>query len=306
MITKNNPKVSVILPVFNCEDTIYDCIASLLAQTFKDFELLVWNDGSNDGTFSILKGFNDTRIKIFTSKNNGLTETLNKLIKHTCGEYICRMDADDICVPQRLEKQVDFLNKNPNVVLLGTASFMFSCSTNHTITTNVYESHDKILEDVAFLGFPICHPTVMFRKSVKKADIKYRYSHGEENDFFVQCALLGELRNLNIPLLYYRLSSQSLSTGLSSILHEKFWFETSKQVYFNKCNRKSLLLEYYYKLNKNSTFLKVLLYLKAISRNIYRYGLRQEILGKISLHYKVLSVLICPILFVRIKKNNGL
>src|SRR5580698_9685158 len=112
--TINNPKVTVLMPVYNGEKYIKEALESILQQTFIDFEFLIINDGSTDNSVSIIKSFNDNRIRlIHNEKNSGLVYSLNKGIGLSNGEYIARMDCDDVSIPERLEKQVGFLNSNP-------------------------------------------------------------------------------------------------------------------------------------------------------------------------------------------------
>ena len=111
-------KVSVIMPVYNGEKFISQAIESILNQTFVDFEFIIINDGSNDKTEKIIAKYKDKRIKYFKfTKNKGLVYSLNFCLKKSKGEFIARMDADDISMPDRFTKQVKFLDKNESVVM---------------------------------------------------------------------------------------------------------------------------------------------------------------------------------------------
>src|SRR4030042_490431 len=114
--------VSVFLPVYNGSKTVKRAVESILSQTFKDFEFLIINDGSKDDTPEILDSFDDNRIRILHQENRGLVFSLNRGVKNSQCKYIARMDADDIALPDRLQKQVDFMEKNPSVGILGTAA----------------------------------------------------------------------------------------------------------------------------------------------------------------------------------------
>jgi len=115
------PKVTVLMPVYNGEKYLNEAIDSILGQTFKDFKFLIINDGSTDGTADILKSYKDSRIKVTNNeKNIGLTKSLNKGLKMAKSEYIARMDADDISLPTRLQKQVEFMDSHPKVGVCGT------------------------------------------------------------------------------------------------------------------------------------------------------------------------------------------
>ena len=112
IINKETPLISVILPVYNCEKYIRDSIQSILDQVFNDFELIIINDGSTDNTFGIIKSFSDDRIILVNQVNHGLTFSLNVGLSLAKGKYIARMDADDISLPDRFKKQVNFLSEN--------------------------------------------------------------------------------------------------------------------------------------------------------------------------------------------------
>ena len=108
------------MPVYNGEKYLQEAIESILNQTFKDFEFIIINDGSTDKTLEIIKSFTDPRIKLITQENRGIIYSLNKGITESRGKYIARMDADDISLPERLEKEYRFLEQNPNYGIVGT------------------------------------------------------------------------------------------------------------------------------------------------------------------------------------------
>jgi len=117
----DRPKISVIMSVYNGEKYLREAIESILNQTFRDFEFIIINDGSTDKTSEILSSYNDPRIVIINNKRNiGLTKSLNKGLKMVKGEYIARQDADDVSLPERLERMVNFLDMNRDVGLLGS------------------------------------------------------------------------------------------------------------------------------------------------------------------------------------------
>ena len=120
------PKVSVVMSVCNSEPFIRDAIKSILGQTFQDFEFIIINDGSTDGSLQIIQSYGDSRIRITSQENLGLTKSLNKGIGIARGEYIARQDADDISEPSRLEKQVAVLEQNRRAVLVSSNIRYFS------------------------------------------------------------------------------------------------------------------------------------------------------------------------------------
>lgn len=115
--TMQNPRVSVIMSVYNGEKYIREAIDSIMNQTFKDFEFLIIDDGSTDSSPEIVRSYCDPRIRLFKQENAGLTKSLNRGLNLANGKYIARQDADDISLPLRFEKQIEFLDKHPDVVL---------------------------------------------------------------------------------------------------------------------------------------------------------------------------------------------
>src|SRR5262245_13126916 len=112
-------KVTVLMPAFNAEKYIGEAIRSILGQTFADFELLIVNDGSSDSTSSIVQQFNDQRVRLLECPHRGISLTLNEGLTEAKGDYIARFDADDISLPERLEKQISFLDHQQDYVLVG-------------------------------------------------------------------------------------------------------------------------------------------------------------------------------------------
>src|ERR1700755_1199399 len=117
---ETNPMITVLMPAYNAEHYIAEAIASVLQQTYANFELVIVNDGSTDGTRNIIKTFRDPRIKLIDQANMGVAAALNTGLGHARAPYIARFDADDICYPERLEKQLDFLQSNPDYILVGS------------------------------------------------------------------------------------------------------------------------------------------------------------------------------------------
>ncbi|MER2169274.1 MAG: glycosyltransferase [Psychrobacillus psychrodurans] len=125
----NNPRISVIMGIYNCENTLTISLSSLMEQTFQDFEVIMCDDGSVDNSYNIAKTFVDKYPKKFfllkNEKNMGLNYTLNVCLKNIKGEYVARMDGDDISLPTRFEKQINFLDTNPNIGIVSSAMIFF-------------------------------------------------------------------------------------------------------------------------------------------------------------------------------------
>lgn len=160
------PLVSIIMPVYNGEKYLKEAIDSVLAQTYSHFELLLINDGSSDSSKEIILSYSDPRIRYIENERNiKLIATLNKGIRLAGGEYIARMDADDVCLPKRLEKQVQYLNRHPNIDMCGTWAIRIDAQGN--ITGKIKNiDNPGLLKCATYFTCPFIHPTTMFRAQV--------------------------------------------------------------------------------------------------------------------------------------------
>lgn len=184
------PKISIIMGVYNGAEKIETAINSLLHQTYKDFELIICDDGSTDNSIAVVSKLAkyDKRIKILkNAKNLGLSITLNKCIKYSSGKYIARMDDDDISHTERLEIQVKFLENNTKYALVGTSSNLFD-------KDGIWGSHivkgERTKEEI-FLGKTFIHPSVMIRKDALLDVRGYSESPeiGRTEDYDLWCKL---------------------------------------------------------------------------------------------------------------------
>lgn len=200
-------KVSVVLPVYNAAKFVSDAVQSILDQTFSDFELILIDDASTDDSYEILKRFHDPRIKLLKNEVNlDLVGTLNRGLAESKGEYIVRMDADDIAMPERIAIQVEYMDKHPQVGVCGSWYEMFDGATG--IGQNP-EGHDEIKARLFFSNV-IAHPTVIMRSAMLK-DLKYERYLAEDYELWQRASFLFELHNLPLVLLKYRISKQSYS-----------------------------------------------------------------------------------------------
>jgi glycosyltransferase involved in cell wall biosynthesis len=208
--------LSVILPVYNAQRYIAAAVESILNQTYGDFELIIINDGSTDHTLGILEQYarKDGRINLISRPNTGYVVALNEGIDLARGQFIARMDADDISLPERFEKQLAFLRDNPGHVLVGSAVAQMDAS-GMVIgpMADVCFGHAAI--DYALLrrGWPVVHPAVMMRTEAVRKVGKYRpdYCPNEDHDLFLKLAEVGRLDNVPELLLHYRKHEQSQS-----------------------------------------------------------------------------------------------
>ncbi len=171
------PLVSVIMGVYNGQDTLEDAVNSIISQSYQNWEFIICDDCSSDRTWSILEKYRkiDSRITILhNDKNVRLAASLNKCLEISKGKYIARMDADDISLSQRLEKQVSFLEKHPEYDVVGCNRIIFDENGEHGIRTSIeYPDKKMLLKDT-----PFAHPTIMMKKSVY--DLLNGYSETRE------------------------------------------------------------------------------------------------------------------------------
>ncbi len=209
--TQMTHKISVVLPCHNGEKYVKEAIESILQQTFDNFELLLIDDGSTDCSTDIIKSFKDKRIcYIKNSENIGLIKTLNKGLDLATGEYIARMDADDISYPERFAEQVKLLDNNPDVVMCGTWINFF----NYPPRKNDGHHPRNITYLSLLKGWCINHPTVMIRKSILDANnLRYDENYPNAEDYELWTRLIRYGRIVNIPqiLLDYRWHENNIS-----------------------------------------------------------------------------------------------
>lgn len=204
------PLVSVILPVYNAERYLKESINSILAQSFSNFEFLIFNDGSSDKSGTIILEFKDSRIRYFESANNvGYVEHLNHGLKIAKAKYIARMDADDIARPDRLLKQYEFLEKNKEYIVCGT--WFNVIGKNHAVQLPV-DNDDIKLRMLSIT--PFCHPSIMIRTEVlQRNGILYdnEYIPAEDHELWCRLAEYGKFANLQETLLQYRVHDNNIS-----------------------------------------------------------------------------------------------
>ena len=181
--------VSVLMSVFNGEKYLRSSIQSMLEQTMEDFEFIITNDGSTDGTAQILKdiAIRDQRIKILNRKNQGLTNSLNELVEMARGEFIARMDADDIAYPDRLRLQAQYLQEHPDVGLVGCWTQIV---TANGIPQSCYcfpDDHEKISSYLNSGHNPFIHPSIMMRSGIfDLVSPPYRFRNSQDFDLWLR------------------------------------------------------------------------------------------------------------------------
>ena len=205
------------MPVFNSRKYLDKAIISILNQDFADFEFLIFDDGSSDGSVKRLDYFaaRDLRIKVFRRSHGGLTRLLNEGIELAKGEFIARMDSDDIAVPNRFSTQLAFLEENQDYVAVGSQVMIIDPDgfpigfTQPPLThEDIEQTHLQVDENTV-----ICHPSLLARKSALLAINGYRESleTAEDRDLYLRLALIGKLANINQSLLKYRRHFKTVS-----------------------------------------------------------------------------------------------
>lgn len=269
---QKSPKISVLLPVYNCELYIKETIDSILNQTIQDFEILVIDDCSTDTTLDIVNQYNDDRIIIITKeKNKGLIDSLNFGISIAKGRYIARMDGDDICLPERFAKQIDFLEKNPNIILCGTSYKTFGAIEK---VIRHPSDHEKISVRLC-LSSTFGHPTIMGRKEIfEKHKYNKDFKNVEDYELWSRLIFEGEVANLDEVLLFYRVHENQVSNiyndeqRIKSINIQLFLFKKTKYntaLFSDDFIKKMLYQKEYFTVEEFSLFLKWL-------KEIYKFN----------------------------------
>lgn len=212
----STPPVSVVMGVFNGERYLRECVDSILSQTFRDFEFIIIDDGSADGTAAILESFaqNDARVRVYHQENRGHAESLNRGCGLARGKYIARMDADDIALSDRLRRQIDFLENHDEVGVLSGA-FEFIDPNGKTLQTQQLPVTDDEIRSRLRLrnGLPLLHPGIVMRREVFQAVGGYRraFEDAEDYDLWVRMGKECQFSNLEAVLLRYRLHPDQVS-----------------------------------------------------------------------------------------------
>lgn len=215
------PRVSVVLTVYNGQQHLKEAVASILAQDFTDFELVAVNDGSTDRSSQILHDFakRDARVRVIDQENRGIAGAANRGIEEATAPLIARMDADDISMPQRFGLQVDYLDKHPECLAVGTAILNIDAD-GDPLNISIYESDPERIDDcLMHRRTGMAQPSVMMRRDIVLELGGYRkeYEWIEDHDLWLRLAERGPLGNLPDVMLCYRQHLGSVSWNNASL-----------------------------------------------------------------------------------------
>ncbi len=234
------PVISVVMPVYNAEKYIKASVDSILSQTFTDFEFIIIDDGSTDDSLKILQRYEkkDKRVHLISRQNKGLIKTLNQGVALSKGRYVARMDADDVNLPLRFEKQVAYLDEHINCVAVGAWSHLIDSEGDLIKPMGHWCSHAEIDgAHIKGIGGAIVHPSAMIRREqmLKVNAYSESYPNAEDLDLWLRLAEIGELANIPEYLFLYRQHLESI--GYTKRLSQ---YESAKKAVVAACNRRGI------------------------------------------------------------------
>ncbi len=229
-----NLRVSVIMSVYNAEKFLNESIQSVLKQTLKDFELIIINDSSNDSSLEIIKKYQnkDKRIVLINlEKNLGRAGARNKGLKIAKGKYIAILDADDIALPKRLEKQYDFLEKNKDIFLVGSGAININEKGDALITHKGISDPNKIALDLPKKNC-LYHSSVMYRNNGQYL-YREKFPYSQDYDLYLRILSDGKkITNLEEPLIKYRVNPEAISWRKRA--QQMMFAEKARYLYFQR------------------------------------------------------------------------
>ncbi len=210
------PLISIILPVYNSSAYLKQALDSVLTQTYSNWELIAIDDASTDHSLNILNSYakKSSKIKVFShTPNQGIAHTLNKALKHVQGQYVARMDADDIMLPDRLQKQLKYLLKHPKTIIVGGQCQLIDTQ-DKIIGKKTFPTDHQQIYQLAFIRSPLQHPAVMINTSLLPKKFSWYHSDqvsSEDLDLYFKLFQYGKAANLSDTIIKYRQNPQGLS-----------------------------------------------------------------------------------------------
>lgn len=207
------PVISVILPVYNGAQYIAEAISSVISQTFEDWELIVINDGSTDDTLAIINKFIDPRIKVISRDNRGIVASLNEGLSIARGEFIARLDADDVCLPHRFAKQLGVLS-NPDIGLVGSWAEKINQNGENLGLMDYLPLKHQDIKKYFLRHNPFIQSSVIIRTSVLKEVGYYNPRFKVAEDYELWSRILAQSQGVNLPepLIKYRLNPEGATS----------------------------------------------------------------------------------------------
>lgn len=218
----NEIMISCLLTVYN-RPTVKNTIDSVLNQTYKNFELIIIDNCSTDKTVEVIKSYSDPRIKLYINDSNyGQVFSLNKGLKLCRGKYIARIDADDLCSPDRFEKQITQFEENENLVIVGSNVNLIN-TTDNVIGEIKYPESDTEIKKFILLDSPFAHPSVMIKKEViDKHNVFYndKYLISADYELWSKILKYGAAINIQEPLVFYRIGTNDSAKHIKLLSQE--------------------------------------------------------------------------------------
>lgn len=224
-----NDLISVIMPVYNAEKFVRSAIQSILNQTYENFELIVIDDGSTDKSLEIIRSFNDPRIFVTSRENKGLIKSLNEAISYCKGDYIARMDADDISDCNRLMLQLNYFKRHKGVAVVGSYIECIDVFDRHIYFRKTPNSN-YVLKGICLFGVPFAHPSVMINYKLINEHYYYdeNYLHAEDYELWLRLSKNYTFGMVPKFLLKYRVFESSVSgknKALQADMHNKIAYK---------------------------------------------------------------------------------
>jgi glycosyltransferase involved in cell wall biosynthesis len=207
-------QVTVLMPVYNASEFLREAVDSILAQTFSDFEFVIVNDGSTDDSEIILNSYNDPRIRIIHQSNGGVSSALNTGLQHSRGKYVARFDADDICLPDRLQLQYEFITSHPEYVMVGSDADYVNEKGEFVFHYSSPGYTDEEIRTVIYGRNPFIHSALFFVKDVILSCGGYDINAHtfEDHLLWVKVITRGKVCNFRESLIRVRLNPASVTT----------------------------------------------------------------------------------------------
>ncbi len=267
---KEKPEVSVVINAYNVGKYIHKAIMSVLNQTFSDFELIIVNDASTDNTLDIIKMIKDPRIVVISNKKNrGVSYSLNQGFRIAKGKYIAHMDADDISLPKRIEKQYDYMEKHPDIAICGCNYKCFERDNRVVVSP---EESSRIKVNLLFSS-PLGHSTWFIRKKIfEDLKIKYdeRFRTSQDYELMYRIKDKCKLACLQEVLVLYRVRRESLSRNINGLDKNTLKIQKNilKELHIRVTVNKLKLLNDVYSITNVGTYIRfVLLSIEIIIHN---------------------------------------